>query len=215
MNLLRYLVHGTLIRPLLKIFFKFKVFNQKEITSRSNFVITPNHSSHLDLLTVLSSVPLAQVNRTYAVAADDYFFNHPLKAFIVRLLFNAIPFERKARAERSFKVCEDILRGGGSLVIFPEGTRSPSGQMGVFKPGVGRLLASQGYVAIPAYINGAFEAFPKGATLPKPRPISVFFGEPAKFINVPATSLGYLGIAETLQKDLDELKNRSRVQTLM
>ena len=196
MNFLRYFFHAFVIRPFLKLFFKFKVVNQKELASNDNFVVTPNHSSHLDLLTILSCVPLRRVNRTYAVAADDYFFDRPLKSFIVRLFFNAIPFERKARVERSFRICEDILRGGGSLVIFPEGTRSVSGQMSPFKPGVGRLLASHGYAAIPAYINGAYEAFPKGASLPRPLPVSVYVGTPSKFLGVPANSEGYQGIAE-------------------
>ena len=39
----------------------------------------------------------------------------------MRLVFNAIPFERRARIDKGFKVCEEILRDGGNLVIFPEG----------------------------------------------------------------------------------------------
>jgi long-chain acyl-CoA synthetase len=211
MKFLRLFVHGVLIRPVLRIFFRFRVFNKKGIQASQNLVITPNHASHLDLLTVLATIPLSRVNSTYAVAADDYFFNHPLKAFMVRLLFNAIPFERRARIDKGFKVCEDILRDGGSLIIFPEGTRSPTGQMSDFKPGVGRLLAAQGYAAIPIYIKGAHEAYPKGALLPRPRPLSVHVGLPVGFRSLTPDLKSYQIVASQLQEAVANLRSKSQM----
>lgn len=205
MKALRLLLHGIFIRPLMKLFFKFRISNSQIFVQNKNWIATPNHASHLDLLSVLGSVPLSRLNGTYAVAADDYFFNNPIKAYIVRLLFNAIPFERRARIDTGFKICEEILREGGSLIIFPEGTRSPTGQLSEFKPGVGRLLASHSYPAIPVYIRGAHEAFPKGAAMPTPHPISVYVGQPLKFVSATADVSGYQNIALKLHDAVQAL----------
>jgi len=211
MNSLRLIIHGSIIRPILKLVFRFKPVNVEAIRDVSNLVLTPNHSSHFDLLTILSSLPLNRLKSTYAVAAEDYFFNTPMKAFLVRLLFNAIPFDRKVRIEKSFLICEAILKSGGSLVIFPEGTRSVDGTLTRFKPGVGRLLASRGSKAVPAYIAGAYQAYPKGAFLPHPTKISVTFGEPQNFKNIKADTNGYLLIASALQKSLESLRDAKSI----
>lgn len=208
MNTTRLWVHVFFIRPFLKIYFRFQVLGYETFKDVNNFIMTPNHSSHLDLLCVLSALPLSKLNQTYAVAADDYFFNHWFKSFIVRLVFNAIPFERKARVEKGFKVCEEILQNGGSLVIFPEGTRSISGKMVSFKPGVGRLLANQKFNAIPIYIKGAFDAFPKGASMPRPRKVSLYIGSPRHFIDEKIDLSGYQSVGLKLQGDVETLRDQ-------
>lgn len=179
MNSLRLFVQLVFLRLFVKTYFGLKTSfaetNKEDIFGTSNFIITPNHTSHLDLISILTSIPLSMVNKTYGVAADDYFFKNKFKAFFVRLFFNAVPFERKARIDKGFKVCEDILKDGGNLVIFPEGTRSVSGKLDDFKPGIGRLLTAGSYRAIPTVIKGAYEAFPKGVYLPRPGKISITF----------------------------------------
>ncbi|MCC6276494.1 MAG: AMP-binding protein [Oligoflexia bacterium] len=204
MNGLRLLVHGLLLRPLMKIMFGLRVKNIPP-SDWTNIIITPNHSSHLDLPTVLSSLPLNQVNRTYAVAADDYFFDHPLKAWLVRLFFNAIPFERKARIDKGFKVCLEILAEGGNLVIFPEGTRSVTGQLAPFKPGVGLLLAGRPYKALPCRLRGVYEAFPKGAPLPKPGHVEIRFGELQSFASYADQTSSYPTISQQLQQAVEKI----------
>jgi 1-acyl-sn-glycerol-3-phosphate acyltransferase len=214
MRALRLLLHILIIRPALKLFFKFRTYGSQIFTQSKNWIVTPNHASHLDLLAILASVPLSRLNSTYAVAADDYFFNTPAKAYFVRLLFNAIPFERRARIDKSFRVCEAILKDGGNLIIFPEGTRSPSGQLQDFKPGVGRLLASHAYQAIPAFIKGAHEAFPKGALLPRPHSMSVYIGNAVDFSKLRGDSAGYQSVASQLHEAVDDLRFKSQVNEL-
>jgi long-chain acyl-CoA synthetase len=214
MRTLRLLLHILVIRPVFRIFFRFRTFGSQIFKQSKNWIVTPNHSSHLDLLAILASVPLSRLNSTYAVAADDYFFNHPAKAYFVRLLFNAIPFERRARIDKSFRVCEAILKDGGNLIIFPEGTRSPSGQLAEFKAGVGRLLASQKYPAIPAFIKGAHEAFPKGALLPRPHAMAVYVGNPVNFSSLKSDTNGYQVVAFQLHGAVEDLKYHAQVQGL-
>ncbi len=206
LNFLRILCNLLVIKPLMKLFFRFQSDGAKDLAMIGNFIVTPNHSSHLDLLAIVASLPLSMVNKTYAVAADDYFFNNPVKAFIVRVLFNAVPFKRRARVEESFKVCEDILMAGGNLVIFPEGTRSPNGKMSSFRPGVGRLLSGKAYLAVPARIKGAYDAFPKGATWPKPSAVKIVFSKPLQFESyLTEDKNSYLTIAKKLESTVSAL----------
>jgi long-chain acyl-CoA synthetase len=207
MTFARLLIHGLIIRPILKIFFRFKVKDQEFINSGGSFILTPNHSSHFDLLAILSSIPLRKLKTTYAVAAEDYFFNTRLKSLFVRLVFNAIPFDRKARIEKGFTICEEILKAGGNLVIFPEGTRSPDGNLSAFKAGVGRLLAGHAYSAVPSYISGAFSILPKGGMIPKLHPLSIRFAKPVNFKQVSPDSKSYLLVAETLHHSVENLKD--------
>lgn len=203
---LRVFVHALLIRPVLRVYFRFYKVGPAFTAPQQQFVITPNHASHLDIISILSALPLRQLNKTFAVAADDYFFKNFFRALFVRLVFNAVPFDRKLRADLSFKVCEDILKSGGSLIIFPEGTRSPTGELAAFKPGVGRLLASQPYLALPAYIEGAHSAFPKGSRFPKPKSVGVYFGRPENFSNLESSLEGYQKVSQKLYSSVESLK---------
>ncbi|MBK9295031.1 MAG: AMP-binding protein [Oligoflexia bacterium] len=203
MNFFRLLFNIFIIRPFVKICFKHKVNNISAISSHQNFLITPNHTSHLDLLAIYASLPITQVNKTYAVAADDYFFNNYLKAFTVRLLFNAVPFKRRARIDESFRICEQILKEGGNLLIYPEGTRSTTGKLSEFKPGVGRLVAGEIYSVVPAYIKGAYDAFPKGSFFPRFLPVEVTFAQARKFTDFDKEDKKSLAeVAKLIEQDI-------------
>ncbi len=208
MNFMRPIFNFIFLKIIFKMFFRLSATFDESIWKKRSFILTPNHSSHLDLLTLFAVLPLKLCNSTYAVAADDYFFDHPLKSFVVRLLFNAVPFKRKARVEDSFKVCEEILAEGGNLVIFPEGTRSSDGRIHEFKPGVGRLLAGKNSVAIPTYIKGAYDAFPKGASFPSAKPIEVHFALPLGFIDQTEDKNSYSRIAKLIHQDVESLAHK-------
>jgi len=71
-----------------------------------------------------------------------------------------------------------ILRNGKSLCLFPEGLRTLDGKIIEFKKGFGILAKESGATLVPAFIEGAFEAWPRTATFPKRHPIKVKFGKP-------------------------------------
>jgi 1-acyl-sn-glycerol-3-phosphate acyltransferase len=70
------------------------------------------------------------------------------------------------------------------LIIFPEGTRSRSGELGRFRSGVARLVAGTRTPVVPCHLSGAFEAWPKGRALPRPFPLRLRIGEPRTFPDV-------------------------------
>jgi long-chain acyl-CoA synthetase len=71
-----------------------------------------------------------------------------------------------------------ILARGDILIWFPEGWVSPDGRLQRFRPGIGKLLMDVLAPVVPAYINGTFEAMPRGRRWPRRRPIRVVFGDP-------------------------------------
>ena len=83
---------------------------------------------------------------------------------------------------------KSILSGGDSVLIFPEGTRSRTGKLQEFKPGVGLIAQELGAPVIPVYIQGAHRAMPVGKALPHRRGIEVFFAPAILVETAPPTA---------------------------
>jgi len=74
-----------------------------------------------------------------------------------------------------------LPRQGWSLLLFPEGTRSPSGEIGPFKRGVGLLAVELGVPVVPVCLDGLARVLPKGRWPPRPGRVTVRFGAPLRF----------------------------------
>src|SRR5438046_96493 len=73
------------------------------------------------------------------------------------------------------------LRSLVALIIFPEGTRSRTGEMQAFRTGIGALLAGRNVSVLPCYVQGAFRAWPKGRRLPRPAKVRLIVGQPLNY----------------------------------
>jgi 1-acyl-sn-glycerol-3-phosphate acyltransferase len=71
-----------------------------------------------------------------------------------------------------------LLEEGKALLMFPEGTRSPNGQLQQPRAGVGMIAARAKVPIVPMRIFGTDRALPKGASLPRPARVEIKFGEP-------------------------------------
>jgi 1-acyl-sn-glycerol-3-phosphate acyltransferase len=71
-----------------------------------------------------------------------------------------------------------VVRHGGAVLIFPEGTRSADGELQPARPGLGMIAAKTGAPVVPVHLAGSFAAFPKGAKFPKAAPVEVRIGRP-------------------------------------
>lgn len=195
-----------MVRVFLQLRYNLEVDGLENLRSGGPFLFAPNHSSHFDLLSIASALPHRMVNRTFAVAAKDYFFNRTWKALGARVFVNAIPFDRKSRVTESMQACREALDSGYSLVIFPEGTRSPNGMLQEFKPGVGQLLASHPKAfAVPVFIDGAYQIMPKGSKGPGPGKLKVRFGKPISFRDWSASAESYRGVVERIRAEVVDL----------
>ncbi len=142
------------------------------IPVHTNFIIAPNHCSHLDMGLVKTALGEAGEN-TVAVAAADYFFDNKYKRAFFENFTNLIPMERKGSLRESLQMAHDHLHHGYNLLLFPEGTRSVNGQIQEFKSSLGYLALRAGKGILPVYLSGTHNAMPKGSNYIKSRKLGV------------------------------------------
>jgi 1-acyl-sn-glycerol-3-phosphate acyltransferase len=175
------------VRAYLRVYHRLTIHGRDHLPLNESFVMVCNHASHLDTVSLLAALPVRRVHRTFPAAAADYFFSSVPRSALSVLFVNALPFDRVARGAESLDVCRDLLaRRNHVLILFPEGTRTQSGDVGPFRSGIGRLVAGERTPVVPCYLDGAFAAFPKGAALPRPRRLTLQIGEPLRFLHEPA-----------------------------
>jgi long-chain acyl-CoA synthetase len=152
-----------------------KVRGQSHIPLHTNFIVAANHASHLDMGVIKVALGDAGKDLT-SLAAADYFFRNKYRRAFFKHFTNLVPMERSGSIRKSMDTAEQVLRSGRSMAVFPEGTRSMSGEMTDFLPSLGYLALRAGIGILPAHITGAYEALPKGAAVPRARDLGVAFG---------------------------------------
>lgn len=141
-------------------------------------VFAANHHSHLDTPLLLTAIPEPWRHKVVVAAAADYFFTNRLISAASALVLGAIPVERTKVSRRSAERATSLLKGGWSLLIFPEGGRSPDGWGQGHKGGAAFLAIRAGVPVVPVHLEGTNRIFAKGDRTPKPGTTTVTFGEP-------------------------------------
>ena len=131
-------------------------------------IFAANHYSHMDTPLVLTSLPKRLRHKTVVAAAADYFFSSRARGAVSALTIGAIPIERTRVNRRSADLAADLLEGGWSLVIFPEGGRSPDGWGQDFRGGAAYLAYRCQRPVVPVYVSGTRRVLKKGAKYPTP-----------------------------------------------
>lgn len=198
---------ALLVRAWLRIYHRLRIVGSENLPAEGSYVVVSNHSSHLDALCLLAMFPLGKLHRVFPAAAADYFFESLPRTAIAAIVVNALPFDRSAHVGQSLGLCRDLLDNpGNTLIIFPEGTRSTTGEVGRFRPGIGLLVAGTSTPVVPCYLDGAFRAWPKGKRIPRPRQIRVIIGKPRTFEGLAPDKSGALEIGEALRQAVVELQ---------
>lgn len=151
-----------------RVLWGFRVHGAERVPKRGAVIIASNHVSSWDPLLV----GLAVRREVHFLAKGELFANPLLRRLITA--YNAIPVRRGGSDRRALAATSRVLEGGGALLLFPEGTRSPSGELGEAKAGVGFLSSRTGAVVVPTYIVGS-AALRRALT--RRRPVEVTFGE--------------------------------------
>ena len=116
------------------------------------------------------------------LAASDYFFRNPLVYRCFSSIVNLIPISRTPGAEslhNTIALCHRFVETGTRhLIVFPEGTRSRTGSIGPFKPGVGRLSAELGLPSSRPTSTAPATPMPKGRFFPSHKRVAVRIGAP-------------------------------------
>lgn len=168
------------------------------------FVVAANHVSHLDTPIILKSLPRRLRGRVVVAAAKDYFYRGRVRGALVSLSLATFPFDRGEGSRESVRQCEALLEKGWSLLIFPEGTRSPSGELGRVRNGVALLSVSTGVPVLPIYVHGLGEVMPKGSRAPLPGGVVVDVGRPIR----PGTGADVEGVRTKVESALRAMSER-------
>jgi 1-acyl-sn-glycerol-3-phosphate acyltransferase len=208
-NMLMYAIRSIvalLLRGWMRVFHRMHIEGRENLPESGSFVLVCNHTSHLDTLCILCSVPLKRIHRTFPAAAADYFFSSLPRSAVSAILINALPFDRKVKGAESLTVCSQLLDNEGNiLVIFPEGTRTTTGDMGRFRSGIGRLVVGTNLAVVPCHLGGGMKAWPKGKAFPRPHRLRLRIGTARTYAHLAKTSESVGEICRDLQESVAEL----------
>jgi 1-acyl-sn-glycerol-3-phosphate acyltransferase len=150
------------MRGALRTYIRLDAVGRENLPLDRSFVMVCNHSSHLDAVCLLSTLPLTRIHTAFPVAAADYFFSTSLRSILSTVAVNGLPLDRQNGTD-GLRVCRPTADDSKTvLIIFPEGTRTCTGTLGRFRSGVARLVAGTDVPVVPCYLSGAFEVWPKG-----------------------------------------------------
>jgi long-chain acyl-CoA synthetase len=187
---------ATWILPLARVFARIHVDGLEHIAVLDGPVIfAANHQSHMDTPVILAAMP-ARVRALVAVAmAKEFFkahffprehtrgawFTNSLNYYLAAAFFNAFPLpQREAGARHTLRYIGELVGDGFSVLIFPEGRRTPHGEIGPFRAGIGMIGARLHVPVVPVRIRGVEKVLPPDARMAVRGPVSVRFGAPLR-----------------------------------
>jgi len=171
-----------LTRCYMSVFHRLAIEGRENLPSEPPFVLVSNHASHLDAIVLGLTTPWRHVGKVFPIAAGDHFFEKALAATLVTACMNALPIWRKRYTGHTLKELRHrLIEEKCIFIIFPEGTRSKTGEMNRFKPGLGRVVCGTAVPVVPCFIEGAWKAMPPDASWPRPGKIRFRIGTPLLF----------------------------------
>ena len=197
---------AMLLRVWMRCYHRLRIDGEENLPADGSFVLVCNHTSHLDTLAMLCAMPLNRIHRTFPAAAADYFFSSLPRSAVSAILINALPFDRQLKGAESLRVCTELLGNPGNvLILFPEGTRTTTGELGRFRSGIGRLVVGADVPVIPCYLEGGFRAWPKGKLLPRPWRLRLRIGQRRTYSGLDKTGDSVKAICGDLREAVAEL----------
>jgi len=164
-----------LLTPYLLFVFRARCIDSDKVPVQGPVIVAPNHFSFLDHFFVA-----VYMRRKVHFMAKSQLFKRPMQWIYTH--GGVFPVRRGQRDERSFEVADTILGRGDLIVMYAEGGRSRTGELGEAKPGVGRLALETGAVVVPTAIVGTERARNwKRLQFPK---VTVQYGDPIRFDQV-------------------------------
>lgn len=151
-------------------------------------IIIANHSSHFDSPVVLSALPARIRDRALLAAAADKFYGSRKKRTWWYSLFHGTFPVHRGGGTKQLEYPMSLLKRGWSIVIYPEGGRSKSGQIQRFKAGPAIMAMQAKVPVIPIYIEGLRNVMPKGQRTPRPAEVSARIGAPISLEGVASIS---------------------------
>lgn len=177
-----YEVIRSVIAPAGRFIYRPTIEGLDNVPRRGAVILAGNHLSFIDSVVI----PLLAGRPVAFLAKSEYFQGHKLHQRAVGGLLGAlghVPVDRgKGRASlAALDVATSVLSSGGAFGIYPEGTRSLDGRLHRGHTGVAQLTLTTGAPVVPLALIGTDRMLPKGAKVPRIRPITIRFGKPLDF----------------------------------
>lgn len=175
----RLIIRTTVMKPIVEALASPVILGADRLADVDGPVIfAANHRSHADTPLMMTAVPEPWRDRLFIGAAADYWFTNRVSSPFSALVIGAIPVERKKVSRTAIDTSLGLLADGWSMLIFPEGARSPDGWAREFTSGAAFLAIKAGVPVVPVFLKGTDEVWPKGRRLPRRAPATVVFGSP-------------------------------------
>ena len=177
-----YFFSKTILQGLFVLFLRGRVFGVHHVPVSGGALLVANHQSFLDPMLV----GLGLYREAWYMARDTL-FRHPLAGRIIRH-YNAFPVRRGKADVSAVKKSLRTLKAGELLNVFPEGTRTKDGMLGVMQPGVVMLARRARVPMVPTMVLGAFEVWPRRLRFPVPSPVIVAYAKPVSVAEIETLS---------------------------
>lgn len=199
-------VWWTFIRAYLAAYHGLEIRGREHLPSKLPFVLVANHSSHLDALALAAPLQWRLRDRAFAIAAGDTFFENLPTAVFASMAINALPLWRKNCDLRDVQALRRrLVEEPCGFILFPEGTRTRTGEMARFKRGIGIITAGSGVPVIPCHLRGAYEALPPQRKVPRLGRITLTVGAPLSFASAPNDADGWRRVAADVEAEVRRL----------
>ncbi len=184
-----------------KIIYRLKVYGLENMPKTGGVMIASSHQSYLDPA-LLGALP----RRPTAFLANAYLFKNPFLGWFIRNL-NAFPIEQGKGDRAAVTQAIDRLKDGYVLTIFPEGHRSPDGDLRTLERGFTLVARKAGVPILPAVIDGAYHAWPRRKKFPGVHPVHILFGKPIDVSQMNAQEI-VAAVTKALEELTIDLRNR-------
>ena len=182
-------------------YFRWRVFGAENVPQTGGVILASNHASFLD-------PPLvgAGLNRDINYLARESLFRFPGIGALLRS-WNSVPVDRDGGGARGLKIILERLLAGGAIILFPEGTRTPDGQLQPARSGIGLTVIKSDAPVVPVRVFGTFDAYGKNHKFPRPYRVAVKYGEPLHFekLRAEAKNCDKARLKEIYQQVADEI----------
>jgi long-chain acyl-CoA synthetase len=207
---------ATWLLPLGRIFAWLQVSGREHLNGiRGPVIFAANHQSHMDTPVILTALPPGRRYRTATAMAKEFFkahffpeqygraawFTNSLNYYLAALMFNAFPLpQREAGARQTLQYIGDLIANDWSVLIFPEGKRSESGEINRFMPGVGMIASRLRVPVVPVRIAGLDKVLHHTWRMARPGRVRVSFGPPLHL-----TGENYEELAQQVERAVRDL----------
>ncbi len=215
-TLIRRLSQATWILPLARAFAWTTVEGLEHLRDLDGPVVfASNHQSHMDVPVILAALPGRWRERVAPAMAKEFFkahffpagftwrerFTNTLNYYLAAFYFNAFPLpQREAGARQTLQYIGELTGDGWSILIFPEGLRSPTGDIKPFRGGIGMIASRLDVPIVPVRIDGVDKLLPVGGSFVRPGRVRVAFGLPLRLHGADYAALA--SVVERAVRDL-------------